>query len=109
MDGPYDPQNGHRFNKDIILSDPYAKAIGGRDVWRDVTNLDRLYPFRSRLVFDDFDWEEDNPLETPMEDLIIYEEALQRINRQESGTEARLLLSEKKFPICWIWASTVLS
>lgn len=73
MDGPYDPQNGHRFNRDIILSDPYAKAIGGRDVWRDVTNLDRLYPFRSRLVFDDFDWEEDNPLETPMEDLIIYE------------------------------------
>jgi len=73
MDGPYDPQNGHRFNKEIILSDPYAKAIGGRDVWRDVTNLERLYPFRSRLIFDDFDWEEDNPLETPMEDLIIYE------------------------------------
>lgn len=73
MDGPYDPENGHRFNRDIILSDPYAKAIGGRDVWRDVINPDRLYPFRSRLVFDDFDWEEDNPLETPMEDLIIYE------------------------------------
>lgn len=73
MDGPFDPQNGHRFNSEIILSDPYAKAIGGRDVWRDVTNLERLYPFRSRLVFDDFDWEEDNPLETPMEDLIIYE------------------------------------
>jgi len=73
MDGPYDPKNGYRFNKNIILSDPYAKAIGGRDVWRDVANLDRLYPFRSRLVFDDFDWEEDNPLETPMEDLIIYE------------------------------------
>ena len=73
MDGPYDPENGHRFNRDNILSDPYAKAIGGRDVWRDVINPDRIYPFRSRLVFDDFDWEEDNPLETPMEDLIIYE------------------------------------
>lgn len=73
MDGPYDPENGHRFNKEVILSDPYAKAIGGRDLWRDASNLDRLYPFRSRLVFDDFDWENDNPLETPMEDLIIYE------------------------------------
>jgi glycogen operon protein len=73
MDGPYDPQNGYRFDKQIVLSDPYAKAIGGRDKWRDDSNLKRNYPFRSRLVFDDFDWEEDNPLETPMEDLIIYE------------------------------------
>lgn len=73
MDGPYDPQNGHRFDKKVVLSDPYAKAIGGRDRWRDDSNLKRNYPFRSRLVFDDFDWEEDNPLETPMEDLIIYE------------------------------------
>ncbi len=73
MDGPYDPQNGHRFDKQAVLSDPYAKAIGGRDRWRDDSNLKRNYPFRSRLVFDDFDWEEDNPLETPMEDLIIYE------------------------------------
>ena len=73
MDGPFEPENGHRFNKDIILSDPYAKAIGGRDVWRDAPNWDRLYPFRSRLVFEDFDWEDDKPLETPMEDLIVYE------------------------------------
>ncbi|MEL7600518.1 MAG: glycogen debranching protein GlgX [Proteiniphilum sp.] len=73
MEGPHDPQNGHRFNRDIVLSDPYAKAIGGRDTWRDISGLNRNYPFRSRLVFDDFDWEEDNPLETPMEDLIIYE------------------------------------
>ncbi|MCE5205611.1 MAG: glycogen debranching protein GlgX [Porphyromonadaceae bacterium] len=73
MDGPHDPQNGHRFDRNIVLSDPYAKAIGGRDIWRDASGLNRNYPFRSRLVFDDFDWEEDNPLETPMEDLIIYE------------------------------------
>lgn len=73
MEGPHDPQNGHRFNRDIVLSDPYAKAIGGRDTWRDISGLNRNYPFRSRLVFDDFDWEEDNPLEIPMEDLIIYE------------------------------------
>src|ERR1700677_566596 len=28
MDGPYDPVEGHRFDKTRILSDPYAKAIG---------------------------------------------------------------------------------
>jgi isoamylase len=73
MDGPFVPEVGHRFNKDVVLSDPYAKAIGGRDVWRGAPNWDRPYPFRSRLVFEDFDWEEDKPLETPMEDLIVYE------------------------------------
>ena len=33
MDGPFDPDEGHRFDPTKILLDPYAKAIGGRDVW----------------------------------------------------------------------------
>lgn len=73
MDGPYEPEKGHRFNKDLVLSDPYAKALGGRDTWLAEPNWDRLYPFRSRLVFEDFDWEGDSPLDTPIEDLVIYE------------------------------------
>jgi len=73
MDGPYDPANGYRFDKTKILSDPYAKAIGGRDTWMAPPNWDNIYPFRSRLVFEDFDWEEDRPLQIPIEDLIIYE------------------------------------
>ena len=33
--GPYEPANGHRFNPNKVLLDPYAKAIG-RDVrWDD--------------------------------------------------------------------------
>ena len=33
--GPYDPQQGHRFNPNKVLLDPYAKGIG-RDVkWAD--------------------------------------------------------------------------
>src|SRR5579875_3859439 len=27
--GPYEPQNGHRFNPNKLLIDPYAKAISG--------------------------------------------------------------------------------
>jgi len=73
MDGPYDPKNGHRFNKKIILSDPYAKAISGKEVWMSPPLKSSLYPFRSRLVFDTFDWEGDKPLEKPIENLIIYE------------------------------------
>ncbi|OJV14543.1 MAG: glycogen debranching enzyme GlgX [Dyadobacter sp. 50-39] len=73
MDGPFKPEEGHRFDKSIILSDPYAKAIGGRDTWLAEPNWDNIYPYRSRLVFEDFDWENDHPLETPIEDLVIYE------------------------------------
>jgi isoamylase len=73
MDGPFKPEEGHRFDKSIILSDPYAKAIGGRDSWLATPNWDNIYPYRSRLVFEDFDWENDHPLETPIEDLVIYE------------------------------------
>ena len=34
MDGLWQPEMGHRFDPSKILLDPYAKAIGGRDVWR---------------------------------------------------------------------------
>ena len=73
MDGPFNPAAGHRFNSSVILSDPYAKVISGRDTWLAKPNWDNVYPYRSRLAFEDFDWEHDHPLETPVEDLVIYE------------------------------------
>lgn len=30
VDGPYDPAQGHRFNKHKLLIDPYAKAVDGQ-------------------------------------------------------------------------------
>ncbi len=33
--GPYDPANGHRFNPNKVLLDPYAKAIGRPLLWDD--------------------------------------------------------------------------
>jgi glycogen operon protein len=73
MSGPFDPAAGHRFDERKILLDPYARAIGGRDVWRTPPNWDDVFPHRGRLVFDDFDWEGDRPLERAQEDLVIYE------------------------------------
>jgi len=73
MDGPFAPEQGHRFDKTKILMDPYAKAIGGRDVWGDTPDWNRVYPHRATLVYDDFDWQADRQLETPIEDLVIYE------------------------------------
>jgi len=73
MDGPYEPEKGHWFDKSKILLDPYAKLIVGRDVWGQDPNWDSLYQYRARVVLDDFDWEDDMPLETPINDLIVYE------------------------------------
>ncbi len=73
MDGPWDPVKGHRFDKTKILMDPYAKVIGGRDTWGVQPDWNNLYQHRARPVLNDFDWEHDKPLETPIEDLVIYE------------------------------------
>jgi len=48
MDGPHDPENGLLFNKDKILLDPYARAVGGRDKWGDQPNWDDVFPLREK-------------------------------------------------------------
>lgn len=73
FDGPWNPERGERFDRTKILFDPYSRVLGGRDLWREEPNYDDIYPYRSRLAFDDFDWEDDHPLENPMRDLVIYE------------------------------------
>jgi glycogen operon protein len=71
--GPWNPEAGQRFDKTKILCDPYAKVIGGRDVWRTKPDWNNNYQHRARLSFDDFDWEGDSALEIPTKDLVIYE------------------------------------
>lgn len=85
MDGPFDPGQGHRFDKSKILLDPYAKAIGGRDVWGKEPDWNGTFQHRGRLVFEDFDWENDRPLEKPLEDLVIYEMHVRSFTRHESS------------------------
>jgi len=71
--GPWDPRAGHRFDKTKVVCDPYAKVLGGRDVWCKRPDRSAPYQHRARLAFDDFDWEGDTALEIPTKDLIIYE------------------------------------
>src|SRR5690606_21217028 len=73
--GPYEPENGHRFNPNKLLIDPYAKAIAGTIEWNDAlfgykigdaedelsySEIDSA-PFipKSVVVDDAFDWEGD--------------------------------------------------
>jgi len=85
MDGPFDPASGHRFDRTKVLLDPYTRGIAGRDVWAAKPDWDRLGPYRGRLVFDDFDWDGDRPLETPIENLVIYEMHVRGFTRHPSA------------------------
>jgi isoamylase len=89
VNGPYEPQQGHRFNSNKLLLDPYAKGIG-RDVkWADEVFGYRLDDPESDLSFDDrdsaayaplamvidpaFTWGNDRPPRTPWHKTIVYE------------------------------------
>ncbi|MBE9169709.1 glycogen debranching protein GlgX [Pleurocapsales cyanobacterium LEGE 06147] len=85
LDGPTNFQEGHWFDNQKILMDPYAKIIGGRDIWGIPPNWDDVYQHRARIAFDDFDWEDDRPLEIPPEDQIIYEMHVRSFTRHPSS------------------------
>jgi glycogen operon protein len=86
--GPDTPQLGDRFDPTRILADPYAKAMSGRDVWGKPPNWNDPYPYRSRLTFDDFDWDGDRPLHIQPEDLVIYEMHVRGFTRDPSARVA---------------------
>ncbi len=91
--GPYAPAEGHRFNPDKLLIDPYAKAIEGTVDWsadpnilpyvigdgEDEADLERddeddsaVVP-KSIVIDESFDWEGDTLPNIPFADTIIYE------------------------------------
>lgn len=83
--GPYAPHVGHQFDADHVLLDPYARAISGRETWRGTMDPRNGYQHRARLVYDDFDWQADRPLEKNVEDLVIYEMHVRGFTRHPSA------------------------
>lgn len=87
--GPYDPANGHRFNPNKLLIDPYALSLHGRLRWSDALFGYRVGSQRSDLSFDRrdnarqipkcrviepaFTWGEDRRPQIPWEETIILE------------------------------------
>ncbi|MEO1378274.1 MAG: glycogen debranching protein GlgX, partial [Cyanobacteria bacterium J06635_10] len=86
MDGPNNFAQGHWFDNSKILLDPYAKIIGGRDIWGVKPDWDDVYQHRAKITFEDFDWEDDCLLEIPSEDLIIYEMHVRSFTKHPSST-----------------------
>jgi isoamylase len=90
IEGPYQPEEGHRFNPHKLLLDPYARAIAGVEDWDFIAA--RGYDSSSRLAdlsistvdnagttpkcivtSDHFDWEMDSPPKHSASDTVIYE------------------------------------
>lgn len=87
-DGPYNPPEGHRFNVNKYLLDPYAKAFTAGSVFQSYDlqrqrglagiengKLSDLSGFPKCVVVDDdgFDWQGDRPLNYPLENTVLYE------------------------------------
>ena len=111
--GPYDPQNGHRFNQYKLLLDPYARRIAGDLRWSDALFGYRVNSPRADLSFDrrdsapgmykavvtdeSFNWADDRPPNIPWSDTVIYEVHLRGLSMlredmrpNERGTFAAL-------------------
>ncbi|WP_294154588.1 glycogen debranching protein GlgX [uncultured Clostridium sp.] len=85
MDGKFSPEEGFWFNKEKYLLDPYAKSVSGRNVWGEDIDEENKFQHRGKIMFDDFDWDGDKPLEKPMEELIIYETHLRSFTKDKSS------------------------
>ncbi|PIE98818.1 MAG: glycogen debranching enzyme GlgX [Treponema sp.] len=90
-DGPFIPSEGLRFNRNNYLLDPYAKALTDASIFSSENPLqgspahidgDLFFSMHSDaknfpkcIVVDDdeFDWQNDRPLNYPMKNCIIYE------------------------------------
>ncbi len=87
--GPYQPEQGHRFNPAKLLLDPYARMLVGPLRWSDAQFGYRVGSRREDLSIDSrdsssgmpkcqvidpaFTWGEDRRPDTPWRDTVIYE------------------------------------
>ncbi len=87
--GPYDPQNGHRFNHNKLLIDPYAKQLVGELKWSEALfgytighpdgdlSFDERdsAPFvpKSKVIDPAYTWGRDQRVSVPWEKTIFYE------------------------------------
>ena len=111
--GPYQPEQGHRFNPNKLLLDPYARRLHGQVRWNDTLYGYRYRSPRADLSFDHrdsapampkgvvtdtgFNWHGDRPPKVPWERTVIYETHLRgmtmlakAVPHKERGTFAGL-------------------
>ena len=85
FDGPYNPEKGKMFNKEHVLLDPYARAVTGQRHWGEKPEGGKAFEYRARVVKSEFDWGEVGQLNTPIEDLVIYETHVRGYTKDSSS------------------------
>lgn len=104
--GPYKPHDGHRFNPQKLLIDPYAKCLAGELVWSDAHFGYRIGDRHEDLSFDRrddadgmpkccvidsaYDWEDDRPPRVPWQDTVIYELHVKGFTMRHPGVPPEL-------------------
>lgn len=84
--GPWEPDQGHRFNPSKLLLDPYAREIVGGFDWTDAQfAVDRAHPkqmdprdnaasaLKARVTQDRYDWGDERPPATRLAETVICE------------------------------------
>ncbi len=104
--GEFDPKNGHRFNPNKLLIDPYAKAISSTIEWSDAMfgyevghaeedlrqsgSDSAAFVPKSVVIDPNFDWEGDQPPKIPYHRTIIYETHVKGFTKQHPDIPAEL-------------------
>ncbi len=104
--GPYEPGNGHRFNPNKVLLDPYAKLVGRQPKWDDAVFAYKLGDEQADLSFDErdsapfaplaavvdtsFTWADDGLLRTPWHKTLIYEAHIKGLTQKMPGVPDKL-------------------
>lgn len=77
VDGPHQPEKGHRFDPDRLLVDPYATALHSPPEWSlsalAESKADGPVLVKNLVMGNHFDWEGDRPLRHHWSELVIYE------------------------------------
>jgi glycogen operon protein len=106
VDGPYEPDRGHRFNPAKLLIDPYAKAVSGtihwsdelfgytvghveQDLSRDPRDSASRMP-KCMVVDAAFTWGDDRPPAVPWNRTIIYECHVRGLTMRHPGVPEHL-------------------
>ncbi len=103
--GPFEPENGHRFNPHKLLFDPYAKAVGRPPTWDAALHgytighklVDLSFdardsaPFAPLAMVADtaFTWGNDRPLGHSWHDTLIYEVHVKGFTKKLAGVPER--------------------
>ena len=104
--GPYEPEQGHRFNPNKLVMDPYAKAHVGRLIWDDALFGYTIGAEGDDLTFDErdsapfvpkcrvidpaFTWGRERRPEVPWERTIVYETHVKGFTRRHPAVPEHL-------------------